>query len=279
MAKKKTTATASTAPAAAVTSEQAPVPSAEELAKVQAAEAEQAAALANAEASQESKNGDAESDASVDGNAEDQESNGNGGDPESGEENQEAGSDDESSDPEKEKETLNLGAPPAEVTTPAAPATAPKTATAAVPTTPKSREYMELTKMLDMYRDMCKERTLDRTKLQARMKVLFSIVRLVSPNSTVTSNRYNTRELVELLYERMTAGSGTIFTDAYIFKLTYALPASDAVKFEAFYTAFLQLVNARLRGARITFNMDVLRDVLKNEGVMEAIRIIRSRFE
>jgi hypothetical protein len=138
---------------------------------------------------------------------------------------------------------------------------------------------MELTKLLDMYAEQCKVRTMDRQKLQERMRVLFSIVRLVAPNSSSRSVKYSTRELVNLLYSRMVEGSGNIFSDSYIFRLTYTLPPSDAVRFEAFYTALLQLVNARLRGTKISFNMDVLREVLKNESVMTAIRDIRNRLE
>ncbi len=174
-------------------------------------------------------------------------------------------------------EQIELKAP-ITVSTPE-PKPAPKVAETPAAEPPKSRECIELCKMLDMYRDMCSVRTMDRDKLKERMRVLYSIVRLVAPNSTPGSQRYSTRELVETLFKRMVEGSGTIFSDGYIFKLTYTLPASDAVKFEAFYTAFLQLVNARLRGSKITFSMDALRDVLKNEGVMEAIRIIRARFE
>ena len=176
----------------------------------------------------------------------------------------------------KKEEKLDLSTP-ADLKEPAAPAEAPKKATVK-PAAPKSRELIELTKMLDMYRDMCKVRTMDPAKLRERMRVLFSIVRLVAPSSSSTSIKYSTRELVETLFNRMVEGSGTIFSDGYIFRLTYSLPPQDAVKFEAFYSALLQLVNARLRGAKITFNMDVLRDVLKNESVMAAIRSIRSRF-
>ena len=176
----------------------------------------------------------------------------------------------------KKEEKLDLSTP-ADLKEPAAPAEAPKKATVK-PAAPKSRELIELTKMLDMYRDMCKIRTMDPAKLRERMRVLFSIVRLVAPSSSSTSIKYSTRELVETLFNRMVEGSGTIFSDGYIFRLTYSLPPQDAVKFETFYSALLQLVNARLRGAKITFNMDVLRDVLKNESVMAAIRSIRSRF-
>lgn len=177
-----------------------------------------------------------------------------------------------------EETKLDLGTP-AQIAEPAAPAPAPKVAAAPAPAQPKSREYMELTKLLDMYAEQCKVRTMDRQKLQERMRVLFSIVRLVAPNSSSRSVKYSTRELVNLLYSRMVEGSGNIFSDSYIFRLTYTLPPSDAVRFEAFYTALLQLVNARLRGTKISFNMDVLREVLKNESVMTAIRDIRNRLE
>lgn len=177
-----------------------------------------------------------------------------------------------------EETKLDLGTP-AQITEPAAPAPAPKVAAAPAPAQPKSREYMELTKLLDMYAEQCKVHTMDRQKLQERMRVLFSIVRLVAPNSSSRSIKYSTRELVNLLYSRMVEGSGNIFSDSYIFRLTYTLPPSDAVRFEAFYTALLQLVNARLRGTKISFNMDVLREVLKNESVMTAIRDIRNRLE
>ena len=177
-----------------------------------------------------------------------------------------------------EETKLDLGTP-AQIAEPAAPAPAPKVAAAPAPAQPKSREYMELTKLLDMYAEQCKVRTMDRQKLQERMRVLFSIVRLVAPNSSSRSVKYSTRELVNLLYSRMVEGSGNIFSDSYIFRLTYTLPPSDAVRFEAFYTALLQLVNARLRGTKISFNMDVLREVLKNESVMTVIRDIRNRLE
>lgn len=177
-----------------------------------------------------------------------------------------------------EETKLDLGTP-AQIAEPAAPAPAPKVAAAPAPAQPKSREYMELTKLLDMYAEQCKVHTMDRQKLQERMRVLFSIVRLVAPNSSSRSIKYSTRELVNLLYSRMVEGSGNIFSDSYIFRLTYTLPPSDAVRFEAFYTALLQLVNARLRGTKISFNMDVLREVLKNESVMTAIRDIRNRLE
>ena len=190
---------------------------------------------------------------------------------------EEAKAPEETAEPAEETK-LDLGTP-AQIAEPAAPAPAPKVAAAPAPAQPKSREYMELTKLLDMYAEQCKVRTMDRQKLQERMRVLFSIVRLVAPNSSSRSVKYSTRELVNLLYSRMVEGSGNIFSDSYIFRLTYTLPPSDAVRFEAFYTALLQLVNARLRGTKISFNMDVLREVLKNESVMTAIRDIRNRLE
>ena len=179
--------------------------------------------------------------------------------------------------PKKEETKLDLSTP-AELKNKPAPAEAPKKAETKPAAKPMSREMAELIKMLDMYKDMCKVRTMDPAKLRERMRVLFSIIRLVAPNSSSTSVKYSTRELVETLFNRMVEGSGTIFSDGYLFRLTYALPAQDAVKFEAFYSALLQLVNAKLRGAKITFSMDVLRDVLKNESVMAAIRSIRARF-
>lgn len=178
----------------------------------------------------------------------------------------------------EESKELDLGTP-AQIAEAPKPAPAPKVAAAPAPAQPKSREYLELNKLLDMYAEQCKVRTMDRQKLQERMRVLFSIVRLVAPNSSSRSVKYSTRELVNLLYSRMVDGAGNIFSDSYIFRLTYTLPPSDAVRFEAFYTALLQLVNARLRGTKISFNMDVLREVLKNESVMTAIRDIRNRLE
>lgn len=141
-----------------------------------------------------------------------------------------------------------------------------------------SKQYYELLRMLQEYAERCIGRTVDRAEILKRAKVLFSIVKFVAPSARAT-DKVLARELCQLLFEKLIAGSGTIYSDNQLFKLTYTLPPSDAVKFEAFWTAFLQLVNKQLAKQRITFDNDALRATIKNDGVMEFVIATRKRLE
>lgn len=88
------------------------------------------------------------------------------------------------------------------------------------------------------------------------------------------------RELIMIVFKRMCQGYGTLFTDAKLFRADYNLPSpTDSMKFDAFWSAMYQLVEASKTGSKITFNSKTLGQILKSPSAMAVINQLRSRLE
>lgn len=88
------------------------------------------------------------------------------------------------------------------------------------------------------------------------------------------------RELIMIVFKRMSQGYGTLFTDAKLFRADYNLPTpTDSMKFDAFWSAMYQLVEASKTGSKITFNSKTLGQILKSPSAMAVINQLRSRLE
>ena len=88
------------------------------------------------------------------------------------------------------------------------------------------------------------------------------------------------RELIMIVFKRMCQGYGTLFTDAKLFRADYNLPSpTDSMKFDAFWSAMYQLVEASKTGSKITFNSKTLGQILKSPSAMTVINQLRSRLE
>ena len=88
------------------------------------------------------------------------------------------------------------------------------------------------------------------------------------------------RELIMIVFKRLSDGYGTLFSDKTLFRADYNLPsATDSMKFDAFWSAMYQLVEASKTGARITFNSKTLGNILKSPSAMAVINQIRSRLD
>ena len=88
------------------------------------------------------------------------------------------------------------------------------------------------------------------------------------------------RELIMIVFKRMSQGYGTLFTDAKLFRADYNLPTpTDSMKFDAFWSAMYQLVEASKTGSKITFNSKTLGQILKSPSAMAVINQLRARLE
>lgn len=137
-----------------------------------------------------------------------------------------------------------------------------------------------LIRKFDEYTEICKSvRKNNQGDIAKCAKKLYEIVVDCCPHrGSINASYY--RELIMIVYNRLTKGYGTLFTDAKLFRGDYCLPTpADAMKFDTFWTVMYQLVEASKTGAKITFNSKTVGNILKSPSAMAVINQIRNRIE
>lgn len=136
---------------------------------------------------------------------------------------------------------------------------------------------MRLIKLFDDYEKMVATTPkTDVAGMKRAARKMYDIMCMVCP-TTATANRGVYRELINIVFERMIAGYGTIYDDAKLLRVDYSLPTPvDSMKFDAFWTAMYQLVEWAKTGRRATFNSITLGRIIKSTEAMTVINDIRS---
>lgn len=144
-----------------------------------------------------------------------------------------------------------------------------------------TRTGRQLIGMFDEYAEMCKkinENTPEAVVSKTARK-LYDIMTLCCPGPN-NRNAEIYDELIKIVFNRLTRGYGTLFKDSTVFRVSYNLPSpADAMRFDAFYSAMMQLVDAAKTGSRITFNTTALGRILKSPTAIRVITNIRTRIE
>ena len=134
--------------------------------------------------------------------------------------------------------------------------------------------------MLNEYEDLLAKSGSGEQSISTKCtRKLYDIMVACCPIQGSHASNY-TGELIKLVFNRMAKGYGTKYSESTLLRLDYTLPSpTESMKFDSFYTALLQLVEAAKPGERIRYNSNALAKVLKSPSAATAITSIRRRLE
>ena len=138
----------------------------------------------------------------------------------------------------------------------------------------------QMIQMLNEYEDLLSKSGSGEQSISAKCtRKLYDIMVACCPIQGSHASNY-TGELIKLVFNRMAKGYGTKYSESTLLRLDYTLPSpTESMKFDSFYTALLQLVEAAKTGERIRYNSNALAKVLKSPSAATAITSIRRRLE
>jgi len=143
--------------------------------------------------------------------------------------------------------------------------------------TPAGRQLIQ---MLNEFEDLLTQSGRgELIKSQKSTRKLYDIMVACCPVQGSYASNY-TGECIKILFNRMAKGYGKIYKESTLLRVDYTLPSpTDAMKFDSFYTAMYQLVEAAKSGEHIRFNTTALSKVLQSPSAITAITGIRRRLE
>lgn len=138
----------------------------------------------------------------------------------------------------------------------------------------------QMIQMLNEYEDLLSKSGSGEQSVSTKCtRKLYDIMVACCPIQGSHASNY-TGELIKLVFNRMAKGYGTKYSESTLLRLDYTLPSpTESMKFDSFYTALLQLVEAAKTGERIRYNSNALAKVLKSPSAATAITSIRRRLE
>lgn len=138
----------------------------------------------------------------------------------------------------------------------------------------------QMIQMLNEYEDLLAKSGSGEQSISTKCtRKLYDIMVACCPIQGSHASNY-TGELIKLVFNRMAKGYGTKYSESTLLRLDYTLPSpTESMKFDSFYTALLQLVEAAKTGERIRYNSNALAKVLKSPSAATAITSIRRRLE
>lgn len=143
--------------------------------------------------------------------------------------------------------------------------------------TPAGRQMIQ---MLDEYEALLEKSGSGEQSISTKCtRKLYDIMVACCPIKGSHASNY-TSELVKIVFNRMAKGFGKKYSESTLLRLDYTLPSpTESMKFDTFYTAMLQLVEAAKNGERIRYNSNALAKVLQSPSAAQAITAIRRRLE
>ena len=143
--------------------------------------------------------------------------------------------------------------------------------------TPAGRQMIQ---MLDEYEALLEKSGSGEQSTSAKCtRKLYDIMVACCPIKGSHASNY-TGELIKIVFNRMAKGYGKKYSESTLLRLDYTLPSpTESMKFDTFYTAMLQLVEAAKTGERIRYNSNALAKVIQSPSAAMAITSIRRRLE
>ena len=143
--------------------------------------------------------------------------------------------------------------------------------------TPAGRQMIQ---MLDEYEALLEKSGSGEQNISTKCtRKLYDIMVACCPIKGSHASNY-TGELIKILFNRMAKGFGKKYSESTLLRLDYTLPSpTESMKFDTFYTAMLQLVEAAKNGERIRYNSNALAKVIQSPSAATAITSIRRRLE
>lgn len=143
--------------------------------------------------------------------------------------------------------------------------------------TPAGRQMIQ---MLDEYEALLEKSGSGEQSISTKCtRKLYDIMVACCPIKGSHASNY-TGELIKILFNRMAKGFGKKYSESTLLRLDYTLPSpTESMKFDTFYTAMLQLVEAAKNGERIRYNSNALAKVIQSPSAATAITSIRRRLE
>lgn len=130
---------------------------------------------------------------------------------------------------------------------------------------------VRLAQLFDEYEHMLAVKSDDAKECERRVMKLYELMNTACSVVNIKSEPA-TNAMIKIVFDRLMKGWGKYYTEKTMFKRDYMLNNPTQIdRFNAFWVAMIQLVQAATEGTRVSFDPRALMHVIKNETVTKVI--------